>query len=184
MIPALFVLYLVVEIAAVVWLGSAIGVGWTVLLFLATWAVGLWLMRSQFRRVFEQLQRAGEGRGSIGGAVADGALVTTGTVLLLVPGLVTGVLGLLMLAPPTRMLLRPLAVLVAGRRMAVVSAAGAAGAGAYARSRATVVDGVVVEDVVVDDAPSRPMWGGPQAIEGEIVLPDPGAHRTDGGRAD
>ncbi|MFD4293251.1 FxsA family protein [Rhodococcus sp. NPDC058505] len=185
MIPALFVLYLVVEVAAVVWIGSAIGVGWTILLFLAIWAVGLWLVRSQFRRVLAQFRDAGQDTAAVGGAVADGALVTAGTVLLVVPGLVTGVLGLLMLMPPTRWALRPLAVLLGGRRLAMATAGGAAGAGMYARTRrTTVVDGVIVEDVVVDhgaDTPTR--ITDPLAIEGEVVLPDPRRHPGTGGRA-
>ncbi|WP_137872460.1 FxsA family protein [Rhodococcus sp. Q] len=190
MIPALFVLYLVVEVATVVWLGSTIGVGWTILLFLATWAIGLWLVRSQFRKVLTQFRDAGQNAASVGGAVADGALVAGGTALLIVPGLVTSVLGLLMLAPPTRRVLRPLAVLLGGRRLAVVTASGAAGAGVYARTRrTTVVDGVVVEDTVVDTgtdpfgSPSTHIVD-PFAIEGEIVAPDhPRAQRPDHGQA-
>ena len=184
MIPALFVLYLVVEVAAVVWIGSAIGVGWTILLFLATWAIGLWLVRSQFRRVFDHLRRAGQGTASVGGAVADGALVATGTVLLIVPGLVTGVLGLLLLIPPTRRVLRPLAVLIGGRKLAVVAATGTAGAGVYSRTHSrTVVDGVVVEDVLVEHGPV-PRFHDPLAIEGEVILPDPGAVPPQPRRAD
>ena len=190
MIPALFVLYLVVEVATVVWLGSTIGVGWTILLFLATWAIGLWLVRSQFRRVLTQFRDAGQNAASVGGAVADGALVAGGTVLLIVPGLVTSVLGLLMLAPPTRRVLRPLAVLLGGRHLAVVTASGTAGAGVYARTRrTTVVDGVVVEDTVVDTGTDTfgsqsTHFVDPFAIEGEIVAPDhPGAQHPDRGQA-
>lgn len=184
MIPALFVLYLVVEVAAVVWIGSAIGVGWTILLFLATWAIGLWLVRSQFRRVFAQFREAGQNSAAVGGAVADGALVAAGTALLIVPGLVTSALGLLMLTPLTRRVLRPLAVLLGGRRLAVVTASGAAGAGVYARTRGagTVVDGVVVEESFVDDVPDR-RTSDVLAIEGEVILPDPGARYPGGAGA-
>lgn len=188
MILALFVLYLVVEVATVIWVGNAIGVGWTILLFLATWAVGLWLVRSQFRRVFAQFREAGQNSAAVGGAVADGALVAAGTVLLIVPGLVTSVLGLLTLTPLTRKVLRPIAMVLGGRRLAVISASGAAGAGVYARTRRqTVVDGEVVEDVVVDyggDGTERTRIIDPLAIEGEVILPDPGATRPDGRRAD
>lgn len=185
MIPALLVLYLAVEVAAVIWVGSTIGVLWTVLLFLLGWVVGLWLVRSQAKRVFEQFRRAGAGTASAGGAVADGALVAAGTVLLVIPGLVTSALGLLLLIPLTRRVLRPVVLLVGGRRVAMATAAGQAGAGVYSRTRRrTVVDGVVVEDTIVDttvDGEDLRYWpgadGGRQsgdqlAIEGEIVLPD------------
>ncbi|TQF68336.1 FxsA family protein [Rhodococcus spelaei] len=193
MIPALFLLYVVVEVAAVIVVGNAIGAGWTVLLFLLGWAVGAWLVRSQFRRVFEQFRQAGRGNRSAGGAVADGALVAAGTVLLIVPGLVTSALGLLLLIPPTRRVLRPLVLLFGGRKIGLATAAGTAGAGAYARTRRhTVVDGVVVEDTVVTDTVGDPFGygtadyrrGGPLAIEGEVILPDPSAGYPGRGRAD
>ncbi|MFC4604464.1 FxsA family protein [Rhodococcus kronopolitis] len=192
MILVLFVLYLVVEVAAVIWVGSTIGVLWTVLLFLACWAVGLWLVRSQVKKVFDQFRQAGAGTASAGGAVADGALVAAGTVLMIVPGLVTSAFGLLLLIPPTRRVLRPAVMLFGGRRFAMVAAAGQAGAGAYSRTRRhTVVDGVVVDEVIVDgvvvDGDETGYWPGQQrVIEGEVIVPDPddrhpGGHRDSAG---
>jgi UPF0716 protein FxsA len=189
MIPALFLLYVVVEVAAVIVVGNAIGIGWTILLFLLGWAVGAWLVRSQFRRVLEQFQQAGRANRSAGGAVADGALVATGTILLIVPGLVTSALGLLLLMPLTRRLLRPLVLLFGGRKIVLATAAGTAGAGVYSRTRrSTVVDGVVVEDTIVTETYGEPAPayrpGEPLAIEGEVILPDPGAGQPRRGRAD
>ncbi|MFE3289255.1 FxsA family protein [Rhodococcus sp. NPDC059234] len=193
MIPVLFLLYVVVEVAAVIVVGNAIGVGWTILLFVLGWAVGAWLVRSQFRRVFEQFRQAGSGNRSAGGAVADGALVAAGTALLIVPGLVTSALGLLLLIPPTRRVLRPLVLLFGGRKIGLATAAGTAGAGVYARTRRhTVVDGVVVEDTIVTETVGDPFGAPGQdyrpgellAIEGEVILPDPGAEQPRHGRAD
>ncbi|MFC7449846.1 FxsA family protein [Rhodococcus daqingensis] len=191
MIPALFVLYVVVEIAAVIWVGSTIGVLWTIALFLFGWAVGLVLVRSQGRKVIEGFRRAGRGAGSAGGAVADGAVVAAGTVLLVIPGLVTSALGLLLLLPPTRRILRPLVLILGGRRLGMVTAAGGVGAEVYSRTRRrTVVDGVIVEDTVVEDitygpeAPGSPTGADPLAIEGEIILPDPGGTAPGPRRAD
>lgn len=99
MYAALFLLYVVVEIAALVLVGNAIGVLWTVLLLLGGTLIGLLLMRSQWRRVMDGLRRAASGDGSPGAAVADGALVALGSALMFVPGLVTSVLGLLFLVP-------------------------------------------------------------------------------------
>ncbi len=140
--PALlFVLYVVAEIAALVWTASAIGAVWTVLLLIAGSAVGLFMVRSQGRRVIDGLRRAARGDGTPGAAIADGALVAIGAVLMFVPGLVTSVLGLLVLIPPTRFVLRPVVVFLAARRFGVLAgAAGAAG---------VVIDGEVVEGDVV-----------------------------------
>ncbi|TJZ78487.1 FxsA family protein [Rhodococcus oryzae] len=192
MIPALFVLYVVIEVAAVIWVGSTIGVLWTIALFLLGWAIGLVLVRSQGRKVIEGFRRAGSGTGSAGGAVADGAVVAAGTVLLVVPGLVTTALGLLLLIPPTRRVLRPLVLILGGRRLGMATAAGGVGAEVYSRTRrSTVVDGVIVEDTIVEDVTFGTETAGspagtaePLAIEGEIILPDPGDTAAGPRRAD
>ena len=47
-------LYLVIEIVALVALGSAIGLGWTLLVLLAGSVVGLWLARREGVRAAEE----------------------------------------------------------------------------------------------------------------------------------
>ena len=73
---------------------------------------GLALAGSQVRR---QIQRLRAGLAAPQGAVPDGALVALGTVLTVVPGLVTSALGLLLLLPPTRAVARPLVTALAAR---------------------------------------------------------------------
>ncbi|MDE1669453.1 FxsA family protein [Nocardia gipuzkoensis] len=141
--PALlFVLYVVVEVAALVAVGQLIGVLPTVLVLIAGSAAGMLLVGAQGRRVFEQFRRAARGEVAPGTAVADGALVAAGGVLMFVPGLVTSLFGLLLLLPPTRSLLRPLVMAFAARRFRGLAAA--------APYRGVVVDaGSVVDGVVV-----------------------------------
>ncbi|MBY6686907.1 FxsA family protein [Rhodococcus sp. BP-149] len=119
-----FFLYLVVEISALVWLGSAIGILWTVFVVIALSALGMVAIRSQGRRVLSELRSANAGRRSPGGAVADGALVALGSVLLTIPGLVSSVLGLLLMIPLTRALLRPVIARSAARRVETAVASG------------------------------------------------------------
>ncbi|KQU34513.1 MULTISPECIES: FxsA family protein [unclassified Rhodococcus (in: high G+C Gram-positive bacteria)] len=119
-----FFLYLVVEISALVWLGSAIGILWTVFVVIALSAMGMVAIRSQGRRVLSELRSANAGRRSPGGAVADGALVALGSVLLTIPGLVSSVLGLLLMIPLTRALLRPVIARSAARRVETAVASG------------------------------------------------------------
>ena len=52
----LFLVYAVVELAVLVALASTIGFGWTVLLMLGTFLVGLALAGSQVRRHIRRLQ--------------------------------------------------------------------------------------------------------------------------------
>ncbi|MEU2035956.1 FxsA family protein [Nocardia amamiensis] len=141
MAALLFVLYVVVEIAALVAVGQLIGVMPTILVLIAGSAAGMLLIGSQGRRVFEQFRRAGRGEIAPGTAVADGALVAAGGVLMFVPGLVTSLLGLLLLLPPTRFLVRPLVTAFAARRFARIAAA--------APYRGVVIDGDEVIDGVV-----------------------------------
>ncbi|WP_327150852.1 FxsA family protein [Nocardia sp. NBC_01329] len=148
-----FLVYLVVEIAAftaaVTWLGAVPAI----LLLIVSSAAGMLLLGSQWRRVAEQFRRASRGEITPGAAVADGALVGLGSLLMFVPGLVTSVVGLLMLLPPTRALFRPVLAAMAARRVAKITAA--------AQYRPTVIDADIVDGVVVSEwyADERPKSG-------------------------
>ncbi|CAM2888427.1 FxsA family protein [Prescottella defluvii] len=163
MIAPLFLLYALVEVGVLIWVGSTIGVLWTVLLLIAGSAVGMVLVKSQWRVVMDGFRRATRGEASPTGAVADGAMVAAGSVLMFVPGLVTSVLGLLMLLPPTRWALRPAVVLLAGKR-ANVTLAGVefASRAQGSRGTGTVIDGEVV-DVYPDVSTDTPTQG-PRAL--------------------
>ena len=148
----LFLVYVLVELAVVVALVSTIGFGWTLLLVVGTFALGLVLAGSQVKR---QAQRLQTGLASPQGAVSDGALVALGSLLTVVPGLVTSVLGLLLLLPPTRAAARPAVAALAarglGRMPLIVTTAGRNG---FPRTRgADYVDGEVID--VTDVEPGR-----------------------------
>ncbi|WP_409426146.1 FxsA family protein [Mycobacterium sp. SMC-11] len=118
----IFGLYALVELAAVAGLIWAIGFGWTTLLLLGIFLAGLVLATGQIRRQFRRLCKQADP-----GVLADSGLVTAGSVLVLVPGPVTSLVGLLLLAPPTRAAARPLLGAVAatalGRHTPLVAAA-------------------------------------------------------------
>jgi UPF0716 protein FxsA len=108
MLSRLVLIYAVVELAAIIALGSTIGLGWTLLVLLATFVLGVlvcvpmagWQLSVQFVQLQSGLK---EPRSALG----DGAMVTLATALLLVPGLVTSALGLLLLVPPIRAVAGP-----------------------------------------------------------------------------
>ncbi|WP_371411311.1 FxsA family protein [Mycobacterium sp. shizuoka-1] len=137
-----FLVYALVELAVLAALTWSLGIGWTLLILLATSVVGVALAGSQVKRPILRLQRT---RTDPQGAVADGMLVALGTVLVFIPGLVSTALGALMLLPPTRSVVRPVAgmLLTRGiaRRVSVVNltAPGYPGRGDY-------IDGEVVEE--------------------------------------
>jgi UPF0716 protein FxsA len=158
---AFVLLYLVVEIVALVALGSVIGLGWTLLVLLAGSILGLWLARREGLRAAQALADAVGNRRVPTAEVTDGMLVAAGGVLLFVPGLVTDLAGLLLLLPPTRSLVRRRLVSAAERRAPGLRTA-------RIRSQGPVVDG----DVVDEPAPSD----GPLVIESRVV-PGPGEAR-------
>ncbi|GEL19638.1 FxsA family protein [Pseudonocardia asaccharolytica] len=153
-------LYLVVEIVALVALGSWIGAGWTLLVLLVGSVLGLWLARRQGVRAVRALQEAMLHRRVAHAELTDGMLVAIGGLLLFVPGLVTDLAGLLLVLPPTRALVRRRLVRAAERRNPELKAA-------RIRSDSTVVDGEVVDEQATGAAGSAP----PPVIEGEIVDP-------------
>ena len=148
-----FVLYVVVELAVMVALTSTIGFGWTLLLLLGTFVVGLALAGSQIKRHIRRLQ-SGLTAADVHGAAAESVLVALGTVLVAIPGLATSALGALLLLPPTRAAARPLVTAIAARRapLVVTGTAAAAGWGYDAAGRGDYIDGEVVD--VVDIRPS------------------------------
>lgn len=148
-------LYLVVEIVALVALGSVIGFGWTLLVLLAGSVLGLLLARREGLRAAQALTTAMTKRQVAHSELTDGLLVAAGGVLLFVPGLVTDVVGLLLLLPPTRALVRRRLVRAAEERAPGLRTA---------RIRA---EGPVVDGVVVDHPPRRDE--GHLVIEGTVV---------------
>ncbi len=136
----LFLIYLVVELAVVVALVSAIGFGWTVLALIGASVLGFVFAGSQVKRHIRRLQ---SGFSTPQGAVTDSALVALGTVLVFIPGLVTTAAGLLLLTPPSRAVARPVLAAMAARRMPLITVAAAArrpGTG-----RGDYIDGEVVD---------------------------------------
>ena len=163
-------LYLVVEIVALVALVSWIGFGWTLLVLLAGSVLGLWLARREGLRAMRAMSEAARDRRVAHVEVTDGVLIAMGGLLLLVPGLVTDVAGLLLLLPPTRSLVRRRMVRAAERQAPVLRTARIRGDG-------TIVDGEVVDDPwpaprpvagVIEGRIAEGPAGGP-VVEGEIV---------------
>ncbi len=122
MFPLLLVLFIVVpiiEIFAIIQVGQAIGVWWTIGLLIADSILGSILMRSQGRAAWRRFNAAlAQGRAPAR-EVLDGVLVIFGGALLLTPGFVTDIFGALFLIPPTRAVLRRVLVHRFAARMIV-----------------------------------------------------------------
>ncbi|AKS33913.1 FxsA family protein [Mycolicibacterium goodii] len=150
MAKRLFLVYALVEMAVMVALVATIGFGWTVLLLLASFVVGLVLAGSQARRQLRKLS-GGLTAATAQGAVTDGLLVALGTVLVVVPGLASSVLGGLLLLPPTRAAARPVLTAMAAKRVPLITtASGYQWTAGYRGGHGDYIDGEVID--VTDSA--------------------------------
>jgi UPF0716 protein FxsA len=107
--PLLILLFIVVPIAeiyVIIKVGEAIGALWTIALLVADSILGSMLMRSQGRSAWRRFNEAVAAGRPPAREAFDGALVIVGGAFLLAPGFITDVLGVSLLAPPTRALWR------------------------------------------------------------------------------
>jgi UPF0716 protein FxsA len=101
-----FIVVPIVELWVIIQVGQAIGALPTIALLIVDSILGAWLLRHQGRqawRAFNETLAAGRVPARETG---DGALIVFGGALLLTPGFCTDVLGLLLLLPPTRAVIR------------------------------------------------------------------------------
>jgi UPF0716 protein FxsA len=102
----LFIAVPIAELAVIIQVGQAIGVWWTIAILIADSILGSWLMRHQGRASWRRFNEAVQGGRVPAREVLDGALVIFGGALLLTPGFITDILGLVLLLPPTRAIVR------------------------------------------------------------------------------
>jgi UPF0716 protein FxsA len=161
-IVALLVIVPIIEIAVLIAVGRVIGVGWTLVLMLATSVLGGWLLRTQGARAWRAFRNDVNAGRPPGNAATDGLLVLLGGMFMLVPGFVSDVIGLLLIAPPTRRMARALVLSVAAHRMSASTASSLFG------PRRVRVRYGGPSSASPDAGPATP-----SPIEGEIIDPPP-----------
>ena len=107
----------IVEIAVIVAVGQVIGGWWTFLLIVATSVLGAWIIRREGGKAWRALNQALRSGRMPARELADGAVVLAGGSLLLVPGFVTDLVGLLLVLPVTRPVARRLLEAVISRHL-------------------------------------------------------------------
>lgn len=167
----LFVAFIVLPVVEIWLITQAAGqIGWLLTIFLVIFvsAAGAWLVRREglgvIRRVRDNLQ---------GGKIptddlADGAMIFFASALMLTPGFLTDAIGLALLIPPIRAILRPPVVAFFRRRLdlRISGLTGGAGAGPFGGfgsfggpRRTNVYD---VDDASVRKRPTDDPEDGPQ----------------------
>jgi UPF0716 protein FxsA len=115
----LFIALPLVELYVILKVGDAIGAVWTILLLAADSVLGSLLLRAQGRSVWRRFNTALADGKMPHREVIDGVLVIFGGAFLITPGFVTDIVGVLLLLPPTRSLIRRNVVRRLGRRLTV-----------------------------------------------------------------
>ena len=148
--PALLVVALlvvpVVELYVLIQVGQAIGALPTVALLVVVSVLGAALLRREGARSWRAFRDATAGGRVPAREVADGALVLLAGALLLTPGFATDVVGLLLLVPPVRAVLRRLLTAYAGRRLLGAGLADRRPVGGGPARSGRVVEGHLADD--------------------------------------
>jgi UPF0716 protein FxsA len=158
-------LWMLAELAVFVLVASWIGVGWTILATLATSALGWALLAKQGTRALTELRDRARERRPAGRALGDAGLVAVGGLLMVLPGFLGDVVGLLCLLPGTRVLPR----FLIGRAINGRLPDGMRGP---LHVRADRVESV---DATQYDVPASGSYQPVRVIEGEVADRDPAA---------
>jgi UPF0716 protein FxsA len=121
-----FIVVPIAELYVIIQVGQWIGVWPTLLLLLLDAIVGSWLLKHEGRAAWRRFNEALAERRIPAKEVADGFLVILGGALLIAPGFVTDIFGILFLIPPTRALARKILTRLTVGRVAVVGFPGGA----------------------------------------------------------
>jgi UPF0716 protein FxsA len=120
-----FVVVPIVEIYVLILVGQVIGPWWTILLLIADSIFGGWLVKHEGRRAWQALTVALNSGRMPAKELADGALILIGGTLMISPGFVTDIFGILLILPVTRPVARRLLTQVVSRRLLAAGSAGA-----------------------------------------------------------
>lgn len=179
-ILALLIVWPIAEIYVMVVVSQAIGFFWMLTLIFLSAVAGILVLRHRGRVHWQRLRGAVSERRPPAREAFDGVMITTGAALLIIPGFITSAIGLLLLFPPTRYLVRITAFFLFASRFSVATTTATWTASRYGDYRAGRqqydVDGEAVD--VTDRPDDMPVQLPPVADQ------DPGDRGTDdpGGR--
>jgi UPF0716 protein FxsA len=149
-LAAAFVLVPLVEIWAILQVGQLVGPWWTIVLLVLDSLVGAWLIKREGGRAWQALRVALQSGRMPARELADGALILIGGTLMLSPGFVLDVAGILLILPFTRPVARRLLTSVVERRLVVAPGFGPGFGPGHANRPGPGGDGPVVRGDVVE----------------------------------
>jgi UPF0716 protein FxsA len=156
----IFIVVPIAELYVIIQVGNAIGLIPTLFLLLLDALLGSMLLRQQGRAAWVRFNRALAENRLPHKEVFDGVLIIFGGALLITPGFITDIFGLILLIPPTRAIVRGISSRIVRRRMAM-------GATMWTMGRA-------------QRPPRRPAPGGPRTAPGGPDAPPRGPTPEEG----
>ncbi|WP_391116378.1 FxsA family protein [Psychrobacillus sp. L3] len=107
-IISLFIVIPVIELYILLLSGKTIGVSNTFLLILASGIIGAYFVKRQGMKAFREVSESIKNHQAPGEAAINGICVFIGSVLVIFPGFISDIIGLLLLFGPSRNLFKPL----------------------------------------------------------------------------
>src|SRR3954452_11657046 len=120
----LFIVVPIAELYVIIKVGDLIGAPLTIALLIADSLLGAWLLKSQGRAVWQRFQATMQAVRVPHREVFDGVLVIFGAAFLITPGFITDIVGVFLLLPPTRALMRRFLIRRGGRMFGISMATG------------------------------------------------------------
>jgi UPF0716 protein FxsA len=123
MVGVLILLFLVVPLAelyVIIQVGQALGALNTIALLIVISAVGAWLAKREGLSVWRRFQRQVESGAVPGKEIADGVMILFAAALLMSPGFLTDLLGIALLLPPVRAVVRGVFMRQAAKRAGII----------------------------------------------------------------
>ena len=116
----LFVVFPIAELAVIVQVADSIGIFETIALLILVGVAGAWLCKREGIGVLRRIQTRVD-RGEVPTKeLLDGGLIMLAGAFLLAPGFISDVLGILLLLPPTRAVVRVAVGAVLAKRASIV----------------------------------------------------------------
>jgi UPF0716 protein FxsA len=99
-------IWVALEIAGFIWVGELIGAGWTILLIIGGMIIGMSLLRSEGMKAANKLMtKVRSGQKPSPEEVMQTPFLMFGAVLLIIPGFLSDIIGVLCFLPPFRRML-------------------------------------------------------------------------------
>jgi UPF0716 protein FxsA len=168
LLSVLFFVVPIIELAVILFVGREIGALPTIGLLVLSGVVGAWLAKREGVSAWRRFQRALNEVRIPTTEIADGAMILLAGALMLAPGFLTDLLGILLLLPPTRAVARRVILSEVTRR----AARRATAAARRGRGQDRYVDG---HSEVTGS--TKVTWGQAEPLD-ERIPPPPPADRS------